>query len=97
MQESLARIPNVPFSLADKKTLFSEKKHDYRDIKLKDNSASFMHLLAHRIGPKAGSGQAEFETGLRGYNKDSQREKGWWYIPKKDRHDFPEFPKPYKE
>lgn len=56
MQESLARIPNVPFSLADKKTLFSEKKHDYRDIKLKDNSASFMHLLAHRIGPKAGSG-----------------------------------------
>lgn len=63
--------------------------------------ASFMHLLTHRLGLSASGGLADFETGLRRYqtNDDglSKREKGWWYIAKKDRHEFPEFPKPLKE
>ncbi|CAD8102184.1 unnamed protein product [Paramecium sonneborni] len=101
MKELLSKIPNQPYSLADKKTIFSEKKHDVQDVKNKDNVASFMHLLNHRLGLSASGSLADFETGLRRYQESDEnlnkREKGWWYIAKKDRHDFPEFPKPLKE
>lgn len=68
--EKVNKIPNHPFSVYDKKTIVSEKKHDPQDIALKDNSAAYMHLLSHRLGMAAGSGQAEFETRLRNYSKD---------------------------
>lgn len=70
MLERLAKIPNVPFSTADKKTITHEHPHDPSDIKLKSNATPFMHLLSHRLGAKAGNGLAEFETGLRQYKSD---------------------------
>lgn len=57
MQERLARIPNQPFNVADRKTVFSEIKHTVTDVNLKGNSTNFLHLLRHRLGATANAGQ----------------------------------------
>ena len=53
------------------------------------------------MGPTVHKAQAEFETGLRSYAlKDTtlkEKERKWTNVPKKDKHDFPEFLMPYQE
>ena len=77
-----------------------QERHSTADISEDVNISAVEHLAMHRIGVKPGRSLLQFETSLRKNSKEKKKEKvsiekdrqkNWYSLPRKDRHEESRF------